>query len=94
MLLAFLPILLTGCAGSTEYVAPQLPAVTADLRACTDAAITPIPGAAGTALSTAQVAQAIGEQRSAALSKDRCAKAWDAFYADLRKSIGGASQGK
>ncbi len=80
-------MLLTGCAGSNEIVAPQLPETPAGLRACTDTALPPIPGAQGTALTKAQAAQALAEQRAAAAAKSRCAEDWDAFYADLRKSL-------
>lgn len=86
---AFLLLLLTGCAGSTEYVAPQLPEAADGLRACTAAPVPDIPGALGTSISKAQAAEALAEQRAAALSKDRCARAWADFYSDLNKAIGG-----
>jgi hypothetical protein len=86
---AFLPLLLTSCAASTEYVAPPLPEAPPGLRLCTDASVPPIPGAAGTHLTKAQTIEALAEQRAIAFEKDRCAKAWDAFYTDLRKSLGG-----
>jgi hypothetical protein len=80
-------MLLTACAASNEIVAPQLPEVPAGLRVCTDAALPPIPGAPGSALTKAQAAQALAEQRAAATAKNRCAAAWDDFYADFRKSL-------
>jgi hypothetical protein len=64
-------------------VALKLPDVPAGLQACTDAAVPPIPGARGTALTKAQAAEALADQRAAALSKDRCAKAWQTFYQAL-----------
>lgn len=89
---AFLLLSLTGCGTSTEYVSPQLPAPDAGLTACTEASIPAIPGAAGTPLSKAQAATALAEQRASALSKDRCAKAWADFYADLRRTLRGGMQ--
>lgn len=84
-----LPILLTACAGSAEPVPLALPAVPAGLAACTADTIPPIPGAPGTALTKAQAAEALADQRAAALAKARCATAWSAFYGDL-----GAGRGK
>lgn len=78
-----LPIWLTGCAGSNEPVAPSLPAVPAGLAACVAESIPSIPGAPGTALTKAQAATALADQRASALAKDRCAQAWQAFYGAL-----------
>lgn len=86
----FLLLSLTSCATSTEYVAPELPAADDGLTLCTGDAVPDLPGARGTGLTNEQVAGAIGDQRTAAKDKDRCAKAWKSFYEDLRKSIGGA----
>ncbi|MGA7675148.1 MAG: hypothetical protein WCA78_08895 [Rhizomicrobium sp.] len=86
---AFLLLLLTGCATSPDYVAPQLPAAGDGLAACTAVAVPEIPGARGTPLGKAEAAEALAAQRASALSKDRCAKAWAEFYSDLSKSIGG-----
>lgn len=87
LLSAFLPMLLTACAASNEIVAPQLPEAPSGLRACTDVALLPILGAPGSALTKAQAARALAEQRATAAAKNRCAAAWDAFYTDLRKSL-------
>jgi hypothetical protein len=62
-----------------------LPAIPPGLVACTDADVPSIPGPRGSPLNKAQTAEALADQRSAALDKDRCAKAWAAFYGDLRK---------
>ncbi len=86
---AFLLLLLTGCATSTEYAAPRLPEAGEGLRVCAAVPVPDIPGAHGTPLSKSQAAEALAEQRASALSKDRCAKAWAEFYSDLRKAIGG-----
>jgi hypothetical protein len=51
-----------------------------------------IPGARGTPLSKAEAAEALAEQRASALSKNRCARAWEKFYGDLKKSFGGQAQ--
>ena len=89
---AFLPLLLTSCAASTEVVAPALPEAPPSLSACTQAKVPLLPGAAGTPLSKAQTIQALAEQRASALSKNRCARAWEEFYGDLKKSFGGQAQ--
>ena len=94
MMSAFLLLLLTGCATSPEYVAPQLPAAGDGLAACTAAPVPDIPGARGTALGKAEAVEALAEQRASALSKDRCAKAWEEFYSDLSKAIGGGAPKK
>ncbi len=83
-------LLLTSCASSPEYVAPQMPAAPADLTRCTAETVPDIPGAPGTGLDKAQSSQALAEQRAAAKAKDRCSRSWADFYEDLRKSIGGA----
>lgn len=85
---------LTACAPSSEYVAPQLPAVTDRLALCTDEPVPAIPGEPGTPLRKAEVAGVIGDQRTSALAKDRCAHDWRDFYSALRKGIGGADGGK
>jgi hypothetical protein len=51
--------------------------------------VPPIPGATGTALTKAQAAEALGDQRAAALLKDRCAKEWAGFYGEMRTSFAG-----
>ena len=84
---AFLPLLLTGCATSTEAVAPVLPAAPAGLAVCTAAPVPAIPGARGTALTKAQAAEALADQRAAALAKDRCAQGWASFYTDLKSNL-------
>ena len=88
---AFLLLLLTGCASSTEYVAPRLPEAGEGLRVCAAAPVPDIPGARGTPLNKSQAAEALAEQRASALSKDRCARAWADFYSDLSKALGGPS---
>lgn len=84
--LVFLPILLTGCATSGNASAP-LPATPDGLIRCAVAPVPAIPGARGTGLTKAQVAETLADQRAAALDKDRCAKAWAAFYDDVLKSV-------
>jgi hypothetical protein len=48
-----------------------------------------LPGAAGTGWGTSQVVGIIGDQRRAALAKDRCAHNWQAFYQDLKQRMAG-----
>lgn len=81
--------MLTACAGSTDYVAPQLPATTDRLNACTDQSVPPIPGKPGEPILKGSTAGVIGGQRSSALSKDKCAHDWRDFYEGLRQGIGG-----
>ena len=57
--------------------------------ACTDAAVPGLPGEPGSSWDTPQVVGIIGDQRVAALSKDRCTKDWRGFYSDLRKRLAG-----
>lgn len=68
---------------------PDLPAEDAGLTACTDDPVPGLPGAAGTGWDTAQVVGIIGDQRRAALAKDKCAHDWRAFYQDLKKGMAG-----
>src|SRR5512146_971881 len=82
----FLPISLIGCADSisgTIDIGEPPPG----LVACTIETVPAIPGAPGTPLDKAQAAQAIGEQRTSALAKDKCSADWLAHYNDLRKAL-------
>lgn len=88
-----LPTLLIGCATSNEVVQPPLPDAPAGLMACAGAAVPPLPGGRGTALTRAQVAAALGDQRAAALAATRCAGAWLVFYDDLRRGLRAAANG-
>jgi len=83
-LCAFLLTWLTSCAHSVEASRPQLPPATADLRTCTDRPTAALPPGAWTA---EQVTQIIGDVRRSELAKDRCARSWDSFYADLVKRL-------
>jgi hypothetical protein len=85
---AFLATLLTGCATSNEVAAPSLPVVPSGLAACTDASVPSIPGPRGSPLTKTQSVEALADQRAAALDKDRCAKAWKAFYGDIAMPVG------
>lgn len=78
---------LTGCASYTEAVRPHLPDATADLNACADQELHAIPGQKGTAIPKGQTAGVIGDQRSDALAKDKCAKDWRSFYLDTKKRM-------
>jgi hypothetical protein len=84
---ACLLLLLTGCAASIEAVPPSLPEIPAGLAACTAAPIPAIPGDAGTPLTKAQAAEALADQRAAALAKARCAQSWKSFYAGLKAAL-------
>jgi hypothetical protein len=46
-----------------------------------------VPGAHGTALTKAQAAEILVDQRAAALAKDRCSKNWKIFYDNLKNSL-------
>jgi len=81
--------LLTACAASTEAVSPSLPAAPAGLTSCTAVAVPAIPGANGTALTKAQAAEALADQRAAALAKARCAGSWKKYYDGLVASMAG-----
>jgi hypothetical protein len=59
------------------------------LTACTAESVPGLPGAAGTGWGTSQVVGIIGDQRRAALAKDRCARNWQAFYQDLKQRMAG-----
>lgn len=87
VILAFLPLWLTNCAASNDVVPVTLPAAPAGLVDCTDTAVPPIPGARGAALTKAQAAEALADNRAAALAAHRCAVAWRDFYGDLRGSL-------
>jgi hypothetical protein len=84
---AFLLLLLTACATSTEAVSPSLPAAPAGLAACAAAPVPAIPGARGTAITKAQASEALADQRAEALAKDRCARGWASFYGDLETNL-------
>ncbi len=79
---------LTACASSNNYAPPDLPDETQDLKDCTSALVPPIPGKRGESIAKSQAAGVIGDQRAAALAKDKCAHDWRAFYADLRMRLG------
>lgn len=83
--------MLTACAASTDIVKPILPTETLDLQECTDEALPTIPGASGTEIPKRDVATVIGQQRTAALAKDKCSRDWQAFYTDLRVRLNGTS---
>lgn len=83
---AFAPTLLTGCAGSTSGII-DIGAPPPGLVACTIETVPALPGDYGTPLSKAQAAQALGEQRTSALAKDKCAADWLAHYNDLRAAL-------
>lgn len=83
---AFLLIWLTGCASSNE-AGLSLPEAPAGLVACAEYPVPALPGVKGSALTKAQVAESLADQRSAVLIKDRCAKAWGAYYADLYRVV-------
>jgi hypothetical protein len=78
----FLPLLLTACAASNNSL--TIPDTPAGLAACTAAPIPAIPGDVGTPLTKAQAAEALADQRAAALAKDRCAGSWASFYDNLK----------
>lgn len=82
MMSVFLPLWLTGCAGSNDIV-PVLPAAPDTLVLCAGADVSPLPGEPGTGLTRVQAAEALADNRAAALMKDRCARSWAAFYDDL-----------
>lgn len=87
-LLLFLLPSLIGCASSnSDPGKPKLPPEPPGLTVCTDAEVPVLPGAAGTDWDTADAAGAVGGQRSAALSKNRCTHDWRSFYADLRNKL-------
>lgn len=85
--------MLTACATSSDVLPPQLPATTQDLNQCTDEAVPAIPGKAGEPLLKGVTAGVIGDQRAAAVAKDKCAHDWRSFYEDLRTKLGGKSGG-
>ena len=81
-------LLLTACgAFSSGTVKPALPPPPPGLVACTDAPVTPLPGARGTAWDSAAVTGIIGDQRSDAMTKARCSWNWRKFYEDLRTRL-------
>jgi hypothetical protein len=80
----FLPLLLTGCAASNSLTIPDTPA---GLAACAAAPVPAIPGDAGTPLTKAQAAEALADQRAAALAKSRCVRGWASFYDNLKTSL-------
>lgn len=79
-------ILLTGCADSTSGVI-DIGDPPPGLVACTIETVPAVPGAYGTAISKAQAAQGLGEQRTSALAKDKCAADWLDHYNDLRAAL-------
>jgi hypothetical protein len=68
-------------------VPPALPVAGQGLSACTDDPVPGLPGQPGTGWDTAQAVGIIGDQRRAALAKDRCARDWRDFYTDLRRRM-------
>lgn len=78
---------LTGCAHSIEAVRPSLPDATGDLNACADQPLHAIPGSKGERITKGQTARVIGDQRSDALAKDKCARDWRDFYLDTKKRM-------
>ena len=74
---------LTACDHSANYAPPDLPDETQDLKDCTSELVPGIPGTPGQGIPKSQTSMVIGEQRTSALSKDKCAHDWRAFYADL-----------
>lgn len=92
-ILAFLPLWLTSCAASNEVVPVTMPTAPAGLVACADTAMPGLPGAVGTALTKAQAAEALVDNRAAALAAHRCAVAWREFYGDLRAALTKAQAG-
>lgn len=83
---------LTGCVGSNERAAIDLGDPPAGLIECTAAPLPDLPGAAGTPLDRTQVAQALAEQRAAALGFRRCAGDWLALYRDLAARLKAAGE--
>jgi hypothetical protein len=55
-----------------------------------DQELTPIPGEMGEPLSKHEAINSLADQRGMALYKNRCAHDYDAWYSDLRKSLGGS----
>ena len=81
---------LTACASPPpEVEKPQLIPPPLDLVACVDTNVTPLPGAPGTAWNTQDTVGIIGDQRSDALAKDKCAHNWRSFYEDYRSKLSG-----
>jgi hypothetical protein len=79
--------MLTGCAPSIEAVRPLLPDATEQLNACADRPLHDIPGKKGDKIVKGQTAGVLGDQRSDALAKDKCAKDWRAFYLDTKTKM-------
>jgi hypothetical protein len=79
---------LTACGTSNNYAPPDLPEETQDLKDCTSELVPALPGKRGEGIAKSQTAGVIGDQRASALSKDKCAHDWRAFYADLRMRLG------
>lgn len=79
-LILFPLIWLIACAPSIEVAKPNLAATPPGLATCTEAPVTALPGAAGTPWNTRDVVSIIGDQRSDALAKDKCAHDWRSFY--------------
>lgn len=50
-----------------------------------------IPGSPGEPILKADAAGVIGDQRTSAVAKDKCAHDWRDFYQSLRNRIGGFS---
>jgi hypothetical protein len=82
----FLSFWLIACANSTSGTI-DIGDPPAGLVTCTIETVPEIPGEPGTALSKAQAAKAIGEQRTSALAKDKCSLDWQAHYKDLRDAL-------
>jgi hypothetical protein len=86
--LLFLPLWLTACASSNnDNGKPSLPAEPTGLAACTDATVPALPGAVGTGWGNDETPGIIGDQRTAALAKNKCSHDWRSFYSDLRNKM-------
>lgn len=80
-------MLLISCAQSISGLKPNLPVWPQGLLDCENEPIPDLPGKLHTALNNDQVTQAIGDQRTAAFSKNECAKNGRLFYEDLRSKL-------
>ena len=88
VLLLSMGLVLTGCGTSPpEIIKPNLPEEPIGIKTCTDEAVPSLPGSPGTGWTTPEAVQIIGDQRTAAFSKDRCSHDWREFYKDLRDRL-------
>lgn len=87
--LRLFPLLwLTACATSNSDTGKShLPDEPPGLARCTDQPVPGLPGARGTSWGNDQTSGIIGDQRTAALAKDRCAHDWRSFYQDTKKKL-------